>query len=68
MGLVLEMPLRRFLDPLVEDLFLLSEPEAAWVADLPLPSTAPAPSPCVEVGVVLVLAQVVHTPVVWRGG
>ena len=68
MGLVLDMPLRHFLDPLVEDLFLLSEPGGAQVADLPLPSATPAPSPCVEVGVVLVLALVVHTPMVWGGG
>ena len=66
MGLVLEMPLQHFLDPLVEDLFLLLEPGVARVADLPLPLAATAPPPCVEVGVMLAL--VVHTPVVWRGG
>ena len=65
MGLVLEMPRRRFLDPLVVDLFLLSEPGGAQVADLPLPSAATAPPPCVEVGVMLAL--VVRTHVVWRG-
>ena len=63
MGFVLEMPLRRFLDPLVEDLSLRSEPGGARVADLPLASAAVAPLPCVEVGVVL--AWVVRTPEVW---
>ena len=63
MGLVLEMPLWCFLDPLVEDLFLLSELGVAQVADLPLPSVATAAPPCVEVGVVLAL--VVRIPVVW---
>ena len=63
MGLVLEMPLQRFLDPLVEDLFLLLELGVARMADLPLPSAATAPPPSVEVGVVLAL--VVRTPVVW---
>ena len=65
MGFVLEMPLRCFLDHLVADLFLLSELGGARVVDLPLPSAAAAPPPCVEVGVVL--AWVVSTPVVWLG-
>ena len=66
MGFVLEMPLRHFLDPLVEDLSLPSELGGAHVGDLPLASAAIAPLPCVEVGVVPAL--VVRTPVVWRGG
>ena len=66
MGFALWMPRCHFLDPLVVDLSLLSVPGGARVADLPLASAEVVPLPCVEVGVVLAL--VVRTPVVWRGG
>ena len=63
MGLALWMPWQHFLDPLVEDQSLLSEPGGARVGDLPLAPAAVVLLPCVEVRVVL--AWVVHTPVDW---